>query len=182
MREKKKTIVSTSYDRLRKLLESSTTGPRLPFDDYDKFQFASPDTRGKKSVLHRYDPTRFRVAGPWLIERCTNDIIVLSLETFALRKFAIAPMGATATKIHVTVVQSTWDSRSEFHVTTEKVSKNANGFSIDVVCSEFYNLTDASLTKADGKTSRISCSKKSRMLDSVSDYHAAVFVGTFFYT
>jgi hypothetical protein len=174
----KKSIVVVPYAKLKALLQSSKQPPRLPFDVYDKFQFAATDNNG---THHRYDPTRYFCAGPWLVERCTADIVVLALETFALRKFAIAPVGAMATKVHVTVVPAMWDRSGEFHVTSEKVVKSKDGFYTEVICSEFYRIDRDQLVPIQGKTSRVSCSNKSNALQNVSDFHAQLFVATFFY-
>lgn len=149
--------------------------PKLLFDTWDKFVFIK-DTRE-----FTYDPTTFSRIGVWLIERCSTEISVFSLESFAPRKFKLVPLGGTILRIHVTVIASTWDSDGEFHVTIEKIVKSRGGNRASVVCTDFYKIAYNNTAKEiRSKSSRPVCVKDSELLKTVSKYHADLFTKSFF--
>ena len=177
-RSKNSKLRTHDYESIRRaMLDSqSYSRPRLTFDSYDRFEFVKDH---RKLV---YDPTTFWALGPWLIERCSRDISIFSLESFAPRKFAITPIGATVFLIHITIIAETWDESKEFHVTIERVTRTRRGIDVVGVCSDFYKM-DMDTTKkkshhhhgAKSKSSRPVCAKESAVLDVISRHHAKEF-------
>ena len=165
-----------TYNVIRQALQSKqiVQPPRLPFDAYDKFSLV----KLPGSIHASFNPTVFWTVGPWLIEKCSPEMTILSLESFAVRKFAIAPVGAAALLIHVTIINATWSKNGEFHVTMEKLSKTAKGVYAQVICSDFYQIDDNAKStpqEIKSKSSRPKCEKMSAALKVISKYHAEKF-------
>lgn len=150
----------------------SLNRPALKFDSLDSFEFV------KEGKLFTYNPTTFwRIGSVWLIEKCSPELSVLSLESFATRKFIINPIGSIVLRIHVTVVASTWDNEGEFHVTIEKIYKTKRGINVSVVCTDFYRIVSSSNKIVDviSKSSRPKCEKESVVCNKISRHHAKLF-------
>jgi hypothetical protein len=113
----------------------------ISFDNLKVFFNYKPDkktdgfillfTRGDTNKLFRYDSSKFSKFGKWIIERCDNKIIILSLEELNDK---------SKYRFHITIYPKAWNDSGEFHVTSESIERLPTGIISNILCTSYYQL------------------------------------------